>query len=112
MNRSYHLVYSARAGDVVAAGENARRRPGGGRASACTALLHCFSVRGFFAFLAEVLFAFLILALVFHSLASAGVLVAMSAAVEEKRGIIGKVEGTYGTDSVPTGAANPLVVKN
>jgi hypothetical protein len=36
----------------------------------------------------------------------------MSGAVEEKRAVIAKIEGTYGTDSVPTGAANALIVKN
>lgn len=36
----------------------------------------------------------------------------MSGAVEEKRAVIAKIEGTYGTDSVPTGGANAIIVKN
>lgn len=36
----------------------------------------------------------------------------MSGAIEVKRAILGKIDTTYGTDPVPTGAANAILVKN
>jgi hypothetical protein len=112
MNRIYRLVFSAHLGDVVAAGENARRSSSSRTRDSGACIFECLSMRGLFAMLGGLFLALILFALLSHWLAAAGVTLAMSAAVEERRALIGKIEGTYATDSAPTGAANALIVRN
>jgi hypothetical protein len=96
MNRSYRLVFSARVGDVVVAGENARSRSRaagarGGAAFAPASVLESFALLG------AAMFAFLVVALLSLWMSPEAGVVLGTIGTGVNKQLKYKVEGTWGT---------------